>query len=349
MNIGFYNPYYDGLGGGERYTLTLASHWSKIHDVVIFWDDPNIVGLSEKRFGIDLTRVRVVPNIFKNANIFGKLIGSRRYDLIFFLSDGSIPATLAKHNILHFQVPFASVLADPWKMKRYDAIVCNSEFTKNELDPQLGSRSVVIYPPVQQVSVSGALSKKKQILSVGRFTGYFQAKKQEVLIEAFTRGYTSGILQGWELILAGGLIPSDQKYFDMLKTLVSDAPVHFMPNISNDELIVLYQSSRLYWHAAGYGTTNPAQMEHFGITTAEAMSAGAVPLVYAAGGQLEIVSDGVNGLVWRTPDELIEKTRVLIEDKKKYTDLSKAAIVRANEFSDAKFTRAFDALIAGLS
>lgn len=348
MKIGFYNPYFDGLGGGERYTLTLAAHWSRHHDVVLFWDDPNIVGQSEKRFGIDLMNVRVVPNLFKNANIFGKLLGSRKYDLIFFLSDGSIPATLAKHNILHFQVPFESVLADPWKLKRYDAVVCNSKFTKNELDPQLGSQAVVIYPPVQQVPPTNSAAKKKQILSVGRFTGYFQAKKQEVLIEAFVRGYKSGMLKGWELILAGGLIPSDQVYFESLKKLVSGVPVRLLANITNDELIGLYQSSMVYWHAAGYGTTNPAQMEHFGITTAEAMSAGVVPLVYAAGGQLEIVQDSVNGLVWRSTDELLEKTKLLLSDKKKYAALSEAAISRAGDFSDAQFTRGFDALIAGL-
>lgn len=348
MRIGFYNPYYDGLGGGERYTLTLASHWSQLHDVVLFWDDPNIVGLSEKRFGIDLTRVRVVPNLFKNENIFGKLLGSRKYDLIFFLSDGSIPATLAKHNILHFQVPFASVLADPWKLKQYDAVVCNSEFTKNELDAQLGSRAIVIYPPVQQVPVKNGGTKKKQILSVGRFTGYFQAKKQEVLIEAFIQGYKSGTLKDWELVLAGGLIPSDQAYFDTLETLVKGVPVHLLPNITNDELITLYQSSRIYWHAAGYDTSNPVQMEHFGITTAEAMSVGVVPLVFSAGGQLEIVTDGVNGLTWSSPDELLKKTKLLLSDKKKYDELSFAARNRAKDFSDEHFTRSFDALIAGL-
>ncbi len=348
MKIGFYNPYFDGLGGGERYTLTLASHWSKTHEVVLFWDDPNIVGLSEKRFGIDLARVRVVPNLFKNENIFGKLLGSRTYDLIFFLSDGSIPATLATHNILHFQVPFASVLADPWKRKRYDAIVCNSVFTKSELDPQLGGRAVVIYPPVQQVPATPQKEKKKHILSVGRFTGYFQAKKQDVLIKAFTKAVEDGLLKGWELILAGGLIPSDQAYFDSLSKMVSGIHVRLMPNITNDELISLYQTSMLYWHAAGYGESNPVQMEHFGITTAEAMSAGVVPLVFAAGGQLEIVSDGVNGLIWHTPDELIEKTNMLAADTKKYADFSQAAIARAEEFSDTHFTRAFDALIAGL-
>lgn len=78
LKIGFYNPYFDGLGGGERYTLTLAGHWSKRHETVIFWDDPNIIGAAEQRFGIDLAGVRVVPNIFKNANIFGKLWESRK-------------------------------------------------------------------------------------------------------------------------------------------------------------------------------------------------------------------------------------------------------------------------------
>ncbi|HLD24518.1 MAG TPA: glycosyltransferase family 4 protein [Patescibacteria group bacterium] len=341
LTIGFYNPYFDGFGGGERYTLTLASHWSKSHEVVLFWDDPNIVGASEKRFGLDLSRVRVTPNIFKNANIFGKLWESKKYDLIFFVSDGSIPASLAKHNILHFQVPFPSILVDSWKMKRYDSIVCNSRFTKEELDPQLGVRAVVIYPPVQNIPHDSSVKRKKQILSVGRFTSYFQAKKQEVLIEAF------GKFSGYELIFAGSLIPSDQGYFDALKARVKHLPVRLLPNISNEELIKLYQSSQLYWHAAGFGETDPTKMEHFGISTVEAMSAGVVPLVFAGGGQLEIVSDGVNGVLWNTPDELIAKTFELIKDKQKYSEMSKAAIIRASDFDVAQFSRAFDVLIAG--
>lgn len=347
LKIGFYNPYFDGLGGGERYTLTLAGHWSKTHEVSLFWDDPRIVGLAEKRFGLDLTGVQVTPNIFKNANIFEKLWKSRVYDLIFFLSDGSIPGSLAKHNILHFQVPFASVLVDPWKLNRYDAIVCNSEFTKNELDPQVSERAMVIYPPVQQIPVASMVKKKKQILSVGRFTNYFQAKKQEVLIDAFVKGYRSGKFKQWELVLAGGLIPSDQEYFERLTKKVVGVPVRLLPNITNDELISLYETSQVYWHAAGFGETNPIQMEHFGITTAEAMSAGVVPIVYAAGGQLEIVSDNENGLIWRTPDELIEKTYAVLLDVKKRTLMAEYGIYRAKDFSAREFTRAFDALIAG--
>ena len=59
MNIGFYSPYFDTLGGGERYVLTLASHWSEGHDVKLFWDDESIVQSAQSRFNIDLSRVKV--------------------------------------------------------------------------------------------------------------------------------------------------------------------------------------------------------------------------------------------------------------------------------------------------
>src|SRR5689334_10873617 len=118
MKIGFYSPYFDSLSGGERYVLTLASHWSMSHSVSLFWDDPTIVQKAQNRLHIDLSRVGVVPNVFKTRNFFKKLKISRGYDLIFFLTDGSVPTTFAKHNILHFQVPFSHVPAHAIKLRR---------------------------------------------------------------------------------------------------------------------------------------------------------------------------------------------------------------------------------------
>ncbi len=347
MKIGLYNPYYDGLGGGERYTLTLASHWSRVHDVSLFWDDPNILAVSESRFGLDLSRVRVTPNVFKNGNIFEKLWASRKYDLIFFLSDGSIPMTLARHNILHFQVPFPSILTDPWKMGRYDAVICNSQFTKNAIDAEVGLKAMVIYPPVPSIGLPKQIKKKKRILSVGRFTNYFQAKKQEVLIEAFKSVYQHSTFADWELVFAGGLMNSDEEYFAKLKTLAAGMPIHFLPNVTNDELTKLYQTSTIFWHAAGFGETNAVLLEHFGIATVEAMSAGAVPLVFAAGGQPEIVTDGVSGELWATMKELVDGTISLVTDQARLLRLRKAAMLRSQAFSIERFTRAFDGLIAG--
>ena len=57
---------------------------------------------------------------------------------------------------------------------------------------------------------------------------------------------------------------------------------------------------------------HPERYEHFGITTVEPTSAGAVPVVIDAAGQVEIVDHGVSGYRFRTLDALVMHTGVLI-------------------------------------
>jgi len=331
MKIGFFSPYLDSLAGGERYVLTLVSHWSKKHDVSLFWDDANITQLASKRLGIDLSRVKTVENVFSTRNIFKKMIVSRGYDLLFFLTDGSIPTTFAKYNILHFQVPFQHIPVHPIKLSRFQAVVCNSDFTKRNIDRRLGARSVVIYPPVSPIKKSST-GKKNIILSVGRF---HPLKKQDVLIETFRK------LSGYELVLAGGLMSADHAYMKRLKVAAKNLHVRIIPNISFAQLTDLYNQARIYWHAAGYRETNPERMEHFGITTVEAMSAGAIPVVYKAGGLSEIVRDGQDGYLWTTTEELIRKTTKAIHEKP-----ALAVQRRAQQFSEKIFVASFDKLLA---
>ena len=81
------------------------------------------------------------------------------------------------------------------------------------------------------------------------------------------------------------------------------------------------------------------------MTTVEAMSAGVVPVVINCGGQKEIVSDGVNGLLWNTLDELLEKTTRLIHDEKLWEELSKNAKNRSSDFSEERFVQNVHQLI----
>jgi len=83
MKIGFYSPYLDSLAGGERYVLTLASHWAGIHDVDVFWDDQAICKRAGLRLNLDLSRVTVVKNIFGTSDLFSKLQVTKKYDFIF--------------------------------------------------------------------------------------------------------------------------------------------------------------------------------------------------------------------------------------------------------------------------
>jgi glycosyltransferase involved in cell wall biosynthesis len=339
MKIGFYSPYLDSLSGGERYVLALASHWSKTHEVHLFWDEKSILSKATRYLKIDLSRTHTVENVFLTRNIFKKMMVSRSYDLIFFLSDGSVPTTFAKYNILHFQVPFQHIRVHPIKLGRYQAVVCNSDFTKRNIDASVGVRATVIYPPVEPVSRTRTV-KKKIVLSVGRF---HPLKKQDVLIEAFRKAR----FEDYELVLVGGLLPADDLYFKRLKLATKGLPVRLIPNISFEKLTALYSEAGIYWHAAGYRETNPEHMEHFGITTVEAMSAGAVPVVYNGGGLPEIVREGKDGYLWANTNELLNKTRQIISATG--NRLADSARDRSKQFSIKKFTDAFDSLLINIT
>ena len=90
---------------------------------------------------------------------------------------------------------------------------------------------------------------------------------------------------------------------------------------------------------------HPELAEHFGISTVEAMGAGAVPVVINEGGQKEIVTDGKNGFFWNTINELQVKTKKLVENKELLNDMANQARVRAKDFSRAKFCQKINQLI----
>ena len=78
MKIGLFDPYLDTMGGGEKYMLTIASSFSKKHNVSIFWDphfESEIKHLAKDRFEFDLANVKFVQNIFaKNGLIVISII-----------------------------------------------------------------------------------------------------------------------------------------------------------------------------------------------------------------------------------------------------------------------------------
>ena len=349
MRVGIYDPYLNTLGGGERFCLALASHWSKKHDVRVFWDDPRIRKEAEERLNLDLSGVKFVQNIFRGNNLIRKLFLTRQYDLIFFLSDGSIPITIAKTTVLLFQHPFVSVggrsMWNQLKLRRVSSVVCYSRYTKAYLDREFGTDCIVIYPPVP-VNEMIARTKENIILSVGRFGTSNTNKKQKEMVRFFRQ--LSSLHADWKLYLAGGVLPQDREYFDEVKREAHGTPITLLPNIPFSELKELYGKAAIYWHAAGYGVRqeeNPSEMEHFGISTVEAMASGCIPIVYGGGGQLEIVRHGIDGIIWNKEQELIESTSYVITHPRLRMRMQESAMERAKEFNQFKFYAAFDRLI----
>jgi len=348
MKFGFYSPYLDTFGGGERYMLTLASFLAKKHDVEIFWGGSSIKASLTRFLKIDLTKTKFVENIFRQ-NFLKKIRRTASYDLIFILSDGSVPFSLAKKNILHFQVPFVFSKIDAktkLNLTRYKYVVVNSYFTKKYIDKSLKIDSRVIYPPVDVKSLEAG-KKEKLIISVGRFSqNQLHPKKQEVLIEVFKELYKDA--PTWKLILAGQSKKEDYKYIKNLKRSVKGYAIRILENISYDELKVLYGRASIYWHATGFGEDeirNPQKMEHFGISTVEAQAAGAVPVVINKGGQKEIIKDKKNGRLWSTKTQLYEITKNLIKNKSEMLRLSKRAVVDSKRFSQERFIKEYEKII----
>lgn len=350
MRVGIFDPYLDSLGGGERYTLTLAEHLSKNHQVEIFWDDETLRSKIKERLALDLDRARFVDNIFtRKINLLERLIKTSQYDLILFLSDGSIPLSLAKKNVLHFQCPFPYVksksVLNKIKLGRYQAVVCNSEFTKKYIDQEYNIDSVVLYPPVE-ITQFKARDKRDLIISVGRFSKYYINKKQKEMVIFFEKIHK--ILPGWELYLIGGLLEQDLEYFNEVKQLAEGLPVRIFPNEPFVNLKQFYSQAKIYWHAAGFREdeeTNPAAMEHFGISTVEAMAAGCVPVVYDGGGQREIINHGTNGFLWQSEKELIDYTLTIAKNNGLRTKMMKEAIKRSKDFSKEVFLRRIDEIL----
>lgn len=310
------SPYLDHLGGGERYMLASASALEELgYEIFFSWDNLDEIKNLSEMLGITLTAPGLDPKIkqlYHSRNPLSMYLSTRHYDLVLYLSDGSIPLLGAKRNLVHMQVPFHGVggrsLKNTFKKSFIHQIVVNSKFTKHVIDQEFGLGSVVLYPPVPLLNQGK--SKDQLILSVGRFEPSLNAKHQDVLIEAFKQ--LSPHLPTWRLVLAGGC--SAQGWLAQLQKQAEGYNIDFAPNVSHADLTSLYQRAKIYWHAAGFGvdeSKNPELTEHFGISTVEALSAGCIPLVVPGGGQREILPD--DQYHWHSTPELVAKTLAQIK------------------------------------
>jgi glycosyltransferase involved in cell wall biosynthesis len=147
-------------------------------------------------------------------------------------------------------------------------------------------------------------------------------------------------LKGWTLHLAGTV--RAETYLEEAKRQAAGLPVEFHIDASRKELEEIYGRSSIYWHATGAGADpelEPESMEHFGISTGEAMSAGCVPVVINRGGQPEITGSGGAGILWDSFDECIRETLKLAQDQSRLKEMSSSAIERAKLFSFPVFAR----------
>jgi len=226
--------------------------------------------------------------------------------------------------------PRAKFFVYKWLLKRTRPVyefatldrkcVINSNFTEGMFFEAFERHLSVVYPPVPAPAYRYSSDwSKTDVLFFSRIT---LAKRPElvlVLAEAFPQYFFR---------IAGS--SSDSGYVARLRREINDrrlTNVAIIPDPSPSEVAGLLKAASIYLF--------PAVNEHFGITTAEAMSYGAIPLVHDSGGQREIVP-------WAecrfTDDDLLEKFNSLsnkTEAQQQY--LRQKVVEYTSRFSEERF------------
>jgi glycosyltransferase involved in cell wall biosynthesis len=237
----------------------------------------------------------------------------------------------------------------------YSFVISISRYTEEWVEKLWGRASEILHPPCDDMGPPAL--KEKMLLHVGRFQADdglkgLHHKRQDTLLKAFIE-MTRLHKEGWHLHFVGSIEPREAsaRFAADLVEKARGFPVTFHFDADFDRLRDLYRRTAIYWHATGYGYAAgeyPARQEHFGMSTIEAMSAGAVPIVINSGGQKEIVTHEVDGLKWDDLPNLEKETVRLVADSSLRQRLSRQAIISSARFRREIFATSVDRLIAPL-
>lgn len=233
----------------------------------------------------------------------------------------------------------------------YDRILANSEFTRGWIRRYWDLDASVLYPPIATAPTLDLRHKRNAILALGRFFPGDHNKKHDVLIAMIDRLRREGV-SGWELHLAGGRtrVPGTDEYIARLRRHAEGLPVYFHFDASSEELRSLLSTCALFWHATGFeedATERPEKLEHFGMSTVEAMTHGCVPVVFSCGGQPEIIEHGRSGFLWHSLDEFCEYAVRLARNPSLRTEMAVHAHERSQRFGREVFRSSVRSLLRG--
>lgn len=214
--------------------------------------------------------------------------------------------------------------------KSDNLVLANSNFTSKAIKESLGLRSKVLYPPISPmffeenrctnlreegsenlVVTVGRLSMYKRLETIPRIASMLRNEKAKFVIIGFPHSER-----------ALNTINEEITKLDVAKN------VTLKLNLSRDEIRNILKQAKVYLH--------PPCLEHFGISIAEAMACGCLPVVYDDGGAREFVP---HELRYQSLREAAEKTRRALHhwDQRRARDMKTIA----ERFSEPNYRRNF--------
>ncbi|MFC1655428.1 glycosyltransferase [Patescibacteria group bacterium] len=334
------------IGGGQKYGCTIAEALQKKYYVLFIGNKKVDIPQLEKWYDLNLKKcnVKIVPlKINKKDELINpSLAEDARVNPFAPVEDNVwkhdifINVNMTPHvNALALYSIFLCHFPDGKKRnffypQEYDTIVANSKYTNGWLEKKWKLKAdKVIYPPIDMAHKK-SVKKENIILSVGRFEES-GSKKQYELAEAFSEicKKNKKIANEWKLILAGGTIQKNP-YLKKIQRFVksNSCNIEIQTNVENEDLKQLYANAKIFWHACGlnqHKKKNPHLIEHFGMSTVEAMQNGCAPIVINGGGQREIIDHKKNGFRFNSEKDLKKITLKLIKNENLLRNIQKNA------------------------
>lgn len=369
MKICLFSPYFpNNFGGGEKYLLDVALAFANDSHNQVFLAIGGCRNLSQTQLNTikytysqfinkSLAKIQFINTPLGTSKFsVAKLFWTKQFDVLFYLTDGSLFFSLARKNILHIQVPLKldkSSFLERQKLKNWQTKITNSYFTKTVIEPTWETKINYVHQPMVEASdiiqATDFQSKQPIIINVGRFFPQLHSKRQDILVKIFAkllRKYKKEMV-GWKLVLIGSV--EHEGYAQYVHQLAKGLPIEILHHVNRAELIQKLTHSSIYWHGTGYRVNefdHPEKLEHFGITTVEAMAAGNVPVVLGKGGQVEVIGSGFADWSWLTQKDCIKKTVQLVRNPSLRLKLQQQAQLQSKQFSAELFIHKLNQMLA---
>jgi glycosyltransferase involved in cell wall biosynthesis len=282
----------------EKYSLIINAHG----DILPYYNSNNHKKLKTKL--ITYCHYPLTPRLIHQ--------GSYKKFLSKFLQNSSI---YQDHHIhLKEKELLYRILSTYDLMMRNTIIVTNSQFSKQAIENDYGKVVLsILSPPVdvetyRKIALSNP-ARENTIIVISR---YSPDKKIETAIKIARILYK--VYKNFKMIIIGNILRDNYDYYRYLYSLISiyrlNENIKLQLNVPLNEVLKLMARSKILLH--------PTFEEPFGISVAEGMSAGLIPVVPFKGGNTEFVPTRFH---FKTEEEavkiIIEAMKISVEDRLK--------------------------------
>ena len=205
--------------------------------------------------------------------------------------------------------------------KRPDFMIANSTYSKNDILKYYGRQSTVVFPPVEIDKFKINPNKEDFLISTSRQVNW---KLLDLAVEACK-------ITGNKLVLVG----SGAEHEKLVKLAGGSSLIEFVPLIKNAN-----ELASLVGRASGFVFPS---LEPFGIAPIEALSTGTPIIALKAGGALDYVKEGKNGIFF--DDQTVDSLAAGIKKFNKTKFDTSIVSDSVKSFSEKNFKRSFENFI----